>query len=37
MVTDYHQLYAKLHKWFNRVINRMLLTTQENQNITFNF
>ena len=31
MVIDYHQLYAKLHKWFNKVIKHMLLTTQENQ------
>lgn len=37
MVIDYHQLYAKLHKWFNKVINHMLLTTQNQCLSIFNF
>ena len=37
MVIDYHQLYAKLHKLFDKVINRMLLTTQNQCLSIFNF
>ena len=37
MVIDYHQLYAKLHKLFGKVINRMLLTTQNQCLSIFNF